>query len=687
MSDDLQRIIKGQRTVWRGRSVGGAAPSASLRVTLEDGRTVTAKAYREVRPGESVSVVKGVNGGGFIAISHQSASTSYDREIDNRRNKRDDEDEKPPDAAIVYVVGVERYIPAARVAVIYSIVQEAEEPIPFACPRYDFGVQRDPNGLALFDGEAVCFPTADADAPYATFRECADANPYWTCTREDTPPPDGSVEVGGGCTPTGGAFYRQYNNLPSDARSTLDRKISAYKASSSSSGSGGTGQYKSITRSPTPPQPAETIVVTNQDLSSISVSYWEEQYLINSSFNPAAMDIVYFSDPSGRLYSALFRGSSAVYGRDAGISGYAPVMFGMERIIPTFPISTSIGSAGVGGATRYRDAIPGYQDGQCRPYYVHLGDVIDNFSAFEQVESVPFEQIVPGGGDIPVYYGYSVPTDPWDSGAPRKFVLGGRASGFGSVPSNPPPGAGGYTPPPVGTVPPNCKKEDPYEGEPSRVRRKFFVGGHEQEPVELEIEVNGDEEVEAFVTYGESGFRAYVKYGKKDGKWCKVERFGSMRGTDWQRVYARDKNDPSASGSGYIAAYKAQDANVDTNLGDQVLEIDRTQVVRASSSLANKNQPLEDELKSFIRGEPGDLTEADEQIPATVVITPIISSSELGAPYNFPTSIYRIAYESLMFVDQNDQTELPEDDIIYINGCPYVPIVIHQISPFRLTGD
>lgn len=280
------------------------------------------------------------------------------------------------------------------------------------------------------------------------------------------------------------------------------------------------------------------------------------------------------------------------------------------------------------------------------------------------------------------------PTDPWDKNSSTEagsWVRVPENQAFPEVSDLPP--ANGYEPPPANELPPNCNFTDPGEGVATKVRRRFFVGGHVEDPIELDVMVNAQDEATGFITLGARGYRAYVKWGKTPGgNWCKVKSFGSMNGRDWQQVYAADLNDPSDSGSGLTATYKAQDANVDLNIGNQVLEINRFQNISASNSLSNSDKPLEQELTFFVETTQEPLSEAEKQIPVAIKITPVTDrySQTLGAQFTFPGSMYRIAYERLYNLDKSgSDTDITEDDIVYIGGCPYAPITIYQISPFR----
>ena len=69
-----------------------------------------------------------------------------------------------------------QYVKAARVMVLFSFPVNTGSPVPYACPRYRFK-----------SGSWTCDPTADVDASYGSYSECASANPV-TCPGGLYPP-------------------------------------------------------------------------------------------------------------------------------------------------------------------------------------------------------------------------------------------------------------------------------------------------------------------------------------------------------------------------------------------------------------------------------------------------------------------------------------------------------------------
>jgi hypothetical protein len=364
----------------------------------------------------------------------------------------------------------------------------------------------------------------------------------------------------------------------------------------------------------------------------------------------------------------------ALHSAVMSISPYA----NMPRMFPVKEIP------GTPGLRRSREGYPdAFSDGKEHSYvnpndgverttvfghYPRVLDVINNTSAFEilatidkpegvlygQAEETMCRELTPNDSFHPTAY---IPSTPWTR---RRW-------------DGPPVSSGTYTPPPPGTIPPNCRREDPPEGVASGVARHFYVGGFQEEPIKI-LTINVEEEFEAYLTLSADEWKATVKWGKEpEGSWCKVETFGGRVNDDWQAPYA-ESTDAAPNVEGLALAHQGDDANIDKAHSNYLLTIDRYQNVSANNSITNKIQSFEDELLSVVPTGM-ELEPAKSMISGTLNITPITNrrTEELGSPFTFAGAAYRLIYEEMI----NDNMEA-----VIVNGCPYIG-EIHQISPWK----
>lgn len=94
-----------------------------------------------------------------------------------------------------------QYVKAARCMVLFSFPNETGAPVPYACPRYEFG--------QITGGVWTCSPTPNPNAEFGSFNECSEANPV-SCP--GNPFGEGvPIEPGTGGVPEGSGVVRSPN--------------------------------------------------------------------------------------------------------------------------------------------------------------------------------------------------------------------------------------------------------------------------------------------------------------------------------------------------------------------------------------------------------------------------------------------------------------------------------------------
>jgi hypothetical protein len=665
-----------------------------------DGRRIQARAGDNIYPGQPVVVFdrgdgqlpvvlpSGIHSGGTGTTSGGANSgggshTRLDRSIDIRRNRRDEEDEPEIlQAEGVYIVAVRRYVRAAQIGVIYSIVAEPEpreqddndfdepweinpdyEPVDYACPRYYFGRQNVSGTIGL--GKQRCIPTPDPTAPYLSYTQCANDPDNWTY--ECNPPP---------LPPSGGGTSRDVGSVPENGVAPV-----FYVAGTQELDPQG---IDTIERTSSTMPPSGTFNPGEQPPSAPG-SIWLQCFLPIKSAHPFGYIIQ--NTRTKRLYDYV-TGHSQISGRSVP---YASNKMPAQEIDPSYASAVNK-FGGIGTIGAYNEyairGLPSFSQvqrgivsngrhvGQTSTgkeryaFYDLHRTVLVNPGLFEVLEihfyGTSENRDISTEYTGPTYWQEFAPEgDPFN---PDRFRAVGSAR---STPGSSSPPAPSYTPP--SGIPPYCDEIRPPKGVPTGGRRIFYVGGFREEPIELKT-INVEDEFEAYITLVGEEWKAVIKWGKEpNGNWCEVETFGGRINDDWQKPYSESK-DPFPALRGLTQEYQAEDANIDKVHSNYLFTIDRNQTVSGSNSIANRNQSFENELLSVVMNNMGDLGNK-KMIPATVNITPIINRSTevLGDAFNLGGAAYRLIYEDMI-----------EDgmEVVYVNGCPYLG-EIHQISPWR----
>lgn len=206
---------------------------------------------------------------------------------------------------------------------------------------------------------------------------------------------------------------------------------------------------------------------------------------------------------------------------------------------------------------------------------------------------------------------------------------------------------------------------DPEEKAPSTVRRKFYVGGHIREPIELPITLNEEDEYEAFATLTADGYRVTIKHGREvvGGKeqWCTVSVFSTTNLIDWRTESYVESTELSPASPSNPAANVLTLYGGRGNLSEDGTRysIDPEQSV---TSITGGTRALSAEL--LVRSSVG-VTE----IPISAIIS---YQPDGGTEAAIPAEIYRI--------DSVIPTDL--DDIV--GGCFEIGGVDLQYSPLFL---
>ena len=699
---DIARALQEERarsqTTLIGSVLSGARPGESVMALGVDGRRVQARAGDSIYPGQPVVVFdrgdgqlpvvlpSGIHSGGTGTTSGGANSgggshTRLDRSVDIRRNRREDEEDEPEilQAEGAYVVAVRRYIRAAQIGVIYSIVAEPEpreqddndfdgpwqeepidpdyEPVDYACPRYYFGRQSVSGTIG--SGERRCIPTPDPTAPYSSYTQCANDPDNWTyeCNPPRLPPSSGGGGASGSVAGVLPVFYESgTRRLDPQGTDTIETSTAAPSGIFNPGGHPPSAPESIWIQSSLPTKSAHPLgYIVQNTRTKRFYEYVTGHSLIGRSVPFASrrnsgqeIDWSYASavNKSGGVNTIGYYNDYAIRGR--------PSLSEVQRRVAS---NGRLIRLSFTGEERYA-------------FYDLHRTVVMNPGLFEVLETHSYG--TSENRDMATEY-----TGPeyWQEFAPEgdpfnpdvfRAVGSARPAPRGSSP--PPPS---YTPP--SGIPPYCDEIRPPKGIPTGGRRIFYVGGFREEPIELKT-INVEDEFEAYITLVGEEWKAVIKWGKEpNGNWCEVETFGGRINDDWQKPYSESK-DPFPALQGLTQEYQAEDANIDKVHSNYLLTINRNQTVLGSNSIANRNQSFEDELLSVVMNNMGDLGNK-KMIPATVSIAPIInrSTEELGDAFNFNGAAYRLIYEDMI-----------EDgmEVVYVNGCPYLG-EIHQISPWR----
>lgn len=395
--DGFREGIERHRNVFTGRAAKSGAPGNAIRVSLDNGRSVTAQVRGAISAGDRVAVIR--EGEGYFAVSQGTRNEPLDRQPDPRRNKRDNETQQQPTAAIAYVVAVKKYVPAVQVAAIYSILEETDDPVPFACARYAYGTQANSDGSLMHNGEKVCYPTADPTAPYGTLRECLDAHPRWECPTCPSEPGDGTPATASpriGCKIENSlGFIVNWDDLPSDGKTYVNYYLSAWRSRSSSGGdnSGGTGQHSCTSPqdfNEAPPRPNRSYIEVQKIVSSRQPPMFSSWANVNQL---EFYELCYVEFAGGGIWGMV---KSSVSGSVFDASdpnkqwglGVTPIGGPAWR------------SDRATGDNIHDAAIPAISPSldMCSPYYLRPGSLFENVAGFKELECIPMTEILQNGG-------------------------------------------------------------------------------------------------------------------------------------------------------------------------------------------------------------------------------------------------------------------------------------------------
>ena len=683
-------------TIRSGASSGGR-PGETVSLQTIDGQTIRGEAGDNIYPGQpavafdrgdgqppiilpsGIHSDRGINGQSLGPLE-RSGDTRCDRSIDIRRNRREDEDEPEQlESAAVYIAAVRRYIRAAKVGVIYSLVEDAEVVegdegedevvFEYACPRYYFGIQ---------DGEDKCIPTADPTAPYDDFRECAAAHPIIECSPwpPQPPAPSNPPSFSGGSSSNPNFFYAgsPWEEPQGEKEFDLPTAVIKRRLQSAFPVSGGGGSSSASSSLSGSYSPGDSAI---QPAEPVNECLWVHHYgdQIKIIKHKASKKVYSYGLFAGVAYHTL-PGTPTTSPPDQFIAYMAmnsrdiPYFVNRKFLasLPNFTRGNEFRDSFTTGREYTFENDEGQKITRIVGHYPRWETVVNNTNAFEVLAIINKPPDVLYGGAEETMCREMSPNDPWNPTSYTPTTPWTRRDVDG-----PPVSSGTWTPPPE-PYPPNCEETDPPEGVGTGQKRVFYVGGFQAEPIKIH-EINLEEEFEAYITIVAEEWKAVVKWGKEpSGDWCKVKTFGGRVNQDWQSSYSESKEAVPDVNEGLTQTHQGEDANIDKQFSDYLFTIDRQQTISSGNSITNKNQSLEDELLSVVMNSMEDL-EDKETIPVNVEITPILNrnTEELGDPFSFSGMVHRLVYEDMVEEGM---------EIVYANGCPYIG-EIHQISPWR----
>ena len=463
-----------------------------------------------------------------------------------------------------------QYIKQARVMVLFSFPVDTGSPVPYACPRYKFT-----------SGSWTCDPTADVDANYGSYSECASANPV-TCP--------------GGLYPPGLPLIDGYPSTPGCA------------SAGASTSPGGTFR----------------IYDYGDEFGVESNKTYEERFY---TFDQPAYSSI---SGSRAAQKALGTYSTAVYpyfDEYGNVAGYEMAGYNPDNLL-------ELNSDLVTSWTHRSIYNEFYTEKGRAP---KCGDKITKTRKYIEYTVAPTHTVFDceggghsSGGDISINgLGSETVTWSWQFAVYWAFLEVTYSNGCGAYGTPPPPNLplGNMPPPPD---PPECPPE---EGEPSEYERQFWVGGHLQTPIKL-ISINAEEQYEYFGSLMPDGYYVTLKWGRKlvNGKeeWCKVKTFKTTNLVDWRTESYHESKDLEPTKPSGTAGTLIDTKNDRVNLTETALiEINPTQNVTGAGNIT---RTLNKELLTRPEG-----SFVNTQITAKLDYTPNDGSM---VQYNVP--IYRI---------------------------------------------
>ena len=628
--DEIRRNLKKAADENANIVTGSSEPARtgeSVSVNSNGRSPVRARAFRAIPGSGPVVAFRDPNGGWAAAPEHVIGRDDVQSRTRQGAIARTYGDDPRRVRETVFLIGVPRYVKAARVLVAFSFPVEKEEPVELACPSWIKAVQND---------EFVCIPVPYQATPghYDDFPSCRANEPY-TCPAGPPQSPGGGGGGGGGSAPVVPpprnrvSTFWIYGSFPSfGRRGAHGDQIFLVKRPS--------GLINAVIRTigdyrvsgPGRPVYRRGQVLMDWGGGVVAVGSRISAYLNESDILD---DTARYFHPRNNWLS--FSGGQLPSCGQSFNHGFPQAVYTIEENISYDESGDRVGQSYTLIGKENRTA-------------TRIADENGWWYREEDFPGCPD----PGGGDG---------DDDSDNG--------GGSPGGGTAPPEPP-------------QPPQCFRT---EGQADNVARQFYVGAEEEprEPTSL-IEISDVDEYALYLEAAPTGWSTKMKYGMRENKYCKQQSFGTAT-SGWQDPIADNLEVYSA---GDIASLEAdpcvkENAGLDVNIvreGGKIFRysVDRAQLISATHSLGNAETTLEDELKRIV---PTDGSDTKDPIPVDVIkeeidVTQTQSSdacSTIAATREtLPGAVYRIAYSSI----------LPADAVVSQNGCPVGEFEIEQLS-------